>query len=73
MRLLQNALKNVQADDVDKGFRNPRLCAILVPQKSAEEIKMATVFIEARSKGGGPIKDYVVEDHADHVLHTSGT
>jgi hypothetical protein len=34
---------------------------------------MATVYIEARPKGAGPIKDYVVEDHADHVLHTTGT
>jgi len=34
---------------------------------------MASVFIEARPKGGGPIKDFVVEDHADHVLHTCST
>jgi hypothetical protein len=35
---------------------------------------MATVYVEARPKGrpdGSPITDYVVEDHADHVLHTS--
>lgn len=35
---------------------------------------MATVFVEPRPKGrqeGEPIEDYVVEDHADHVLHTS--
>ncbi|MGH1569540.1 hypothetical protein ACRAWG_01285 [Methylobacterium sp. P31] len=35
---------------------------------------MANVYIEARPKGrpeGSPIEDYVVEDHADHVLHTS--
>lgn len=37
---------------------------------------MANVYIEARPKGrpeGSPVEDYVVEDHADHVLHTSKT
>jgi hypothetical protein len=37
---------------------------------------MANVYVEARPKGrphGDPIDDYVVEDHADHVLHTSKT
>ena len=37
---------------------------------------MANVFIEARPKGrseGSPIEDYVVEDHADHVLGTFRT
>ena len=37
---------------------------------------MANVFVEARPKGrpeGSPIADYVVEDHADHVLHASRT
>ena len=37
---------------------------------------MATVFIEARPKGkpeNSPISDYVVEDHADHVLATFRT
>lgn len=37
---------------------------------------MANVFVEARPKGrpeGDPITDYVVEDHADHVLHIAGT
>lgn len=36
---------------------------------------MATVFVEARPKGreDGPISDYVVEDHTDHVLHTAQT
>jgi hypothetical protein len=37
---------------------------------------MAIVYVEARPKGrqaGTPIDDYVVEDHADHVLHTSST
>jgi hypothetical protein len=32
---------------------------------------MANVYVEARPKGrseGTPIEDYVVEDHADHVL-----
>jgi hypothetical protein len=35
---------------------------------------MANVYVEARSKGrqeDSPIDDYVVEDHADHVLHTA--
>lgn len=37
---------------------------------------MANVYIEARPKGrpeGTRIDDYVVEDHTDHVLHTSKT
>jgi len=37
---------------------------------------MANVFVEPRPKGkpdGSPISDYVVEDHADHVLATRGT
>lgn len=37
---------------------------------------MANVYVEARPKGrpeGTEITDYVVEDHADHVLHSSGT
>jgi hypothetical protein len=37
---------------------------------------MAIVYVEARPKGrpeGGPIDDYVVEDHADHVLGTFKT
>jgi hypothetical protein len=37
---------------------------------------MVRVFVEARPKGppeGGPIEDYVVEDHADHVLQTFET
>ncbi len=37
---------------------------------------MANVYVEARPKGrpeGTPITDYVVENHADSVLHTSGT
>jgi hypothetical protein len=32
---------------------------------------MTVVFIEARPKGkpeGSPIEDYVVEDHANHIL-----
>jgi hypothetical protein len=37
---------------------------------------MAVVFVESRPKGkaeGSPITDYVVEDHADHVLATFQT
>jgi hypothetical protein len=37
---------------------------------------MANVYVEARPKGrpeGSRIDDYVVEDHADHVLATSQT
>ena len=37
---------------------------------------MANVYIEPRPKGrpeGSPIDDYVVEDHADHVLATFKT
>ena len=37
---------------------------------------MANVYIEARPKGrteGTAIDDYVVEDHADHVLGTFNT
>ena len=37
---------------------------------------MAKVYVEARPKGrpeGTPISDYVVEDHADHVLGTFPT
>ena len=37
---------------------------------------MPNTYVEARPKGrpeGSPIDDYVVEDHADHVLHTAKT
>jgi hypothetical protein len=37
---------------------------------------MANVYVEPRPKGrheGDPIQDYVVEDHADHVLATFKT
>ena len=37
---------------------------------------MTNVYVEARPKGrpeGTAITDYVVEDHADHALHTSKT
>lgn len=37
---------------------------------------MANVYVEARPKGrpeGSAITDYVVEDHADHVLGTFKT
>lgn len=40
------------------------------------EETMANVYVEARPKGRpdhSPIADFVVEDHADHVLHTSKT
>jgi hypothetical protein len=40
------------------------------------EQMMANVYVEARPKGRpehSPIDDYVVEDHADQVLHTAGT
>jgi hypothetical protein len=43
---------------------------------SPEEGKMANVFVEPRPRGrqeGRPIEDYVVEDHADHVLATFKT
>ncbi len=37
---------------------------------------MAQVYVDARPEGrseGSPITDYVVEDRADSVLHTSST
>jgi hypothetical protein len=37
---------------------------------------MPNVYVAARPKGrpeGSPINDHVVEDHADHVLHTAKT
>lgn len=37
---------------------------------------MAVVYVEPRPKGrpqGNRIDDYVVEDHADRVLHTTDT
>ena len=37
---------------------------------------MAVVFVEARPKGGNKdsqVQDYVVEDHADHVMATFPT
>jgi hypothetical protein len=40
------------------------------------DTKMPNVYVEPRPKGrpeGGPIDDYVVEDHADHVLETFKT
>lgn len=43
---------------------------------SAREEEMAVVYVEARPKGrqeGTRIDDYVVEDAADSVLHTSRT
>jgi hypothetical protein len=41
-----------------------------------EEPAMPNIYVEARPKGrpeGRAVEDYVVEDHADHVLHTSKT
>ena len=41
-----------------------------------KESDMANVYVEPRPKGrseGSPIEDYVVEDHADHVLATFKT
>jgi len=37
--------------------------------------RMSNVFVEPRPKGldGSPITDFVVEDHADHVLATFKT
>jgi hypothetical protein len=40
------------------------------------ESEMPNVYVEARPKGrpdDSPIEDYVVEDHADHVLRTFNT
>jgi hypothetical protein len=40
------------------------------------EEMMPNVYVEARPKGRpehSAIEDYVVEDHADHVLHTAKT
>jgi len=37
---------------------------------------MRNVYVEARPKGcpeGSPVEDFVVEDHADHVLGTFKT
>ena len=37
---------------------------------------MPNVYVEPRPKGrpeGSPVEDYVVEDHADHVLTTAKT
>ena len=37
---------------------------------------MANVFIEPRPKGSvghSPVENYVVEDQADHILHTTKT
>ena len=37
---------------------------------------MENIYVEPRPKGrpeGSAIEDYVVEDHADHILHTSKT
>ena len=42
----------------------------------SKECRKANVYVEARPKGrpeGSRIDDYVVEDHADHVLATFPT
>jgi hypothetical protein len=48
---------------------------ILLPKNRQGGKIMATVYVEARPKGreGTPIDDYVVEDHAGHVLRTLKT
>ena len=46
------------------------------PAQKEGALEMAVVFVEARPKGASqdsPIEDYVVEDHADHVLATFRT
>jgi hypothetical protein len=43
---------------------------------TARESTISNVYIEPRPKGrpeGDPIDDYVVEDHADHLLATFKT
>jgi hypothetical protein len=53
------------------------LCNVHFANKTAyQEKSMANVYIEPRPKGrpeGSHIDDYVVEDHADHVLVTFKT
>jgi hypothetical protein len=54
--------------------RKPQLT--IATAKKFRETRMVRVFVEARPKGrpeGSPIEDYVVEDHADHVLQTFKT
>ncbi len=49
---------------------------LLRSDETKRSFAMPNVFVEARPKGrpeGSPINDYVVEDHADHVLHTAAT
>src|SRR6516165_8895817 len=53
-----------------------RLIGVLTGGGHVKESDMANVYVEARPKGrseGSPIEDYVVEDHADHVLATFKT
>jgi hypothetical protein len=48
----------------------------IVLQKPLQEETMTIVYVEAHPKGrpeDAPIEDYVVEDHADHVLATFKT
>jgi hypothetical protein len=52
------------------------MCNSDFANKTCTETSMANVYIEARPKGrpgGSHIDDYVVEDHADHVLATFET
>jgi hypothetical protein len=51
-------------------------CRGIVVRGRKGERRTANVYIEARPKGrpeGSHIADYVVEDHADHVLSTHKT
>ena len=53
-----------------------RRIGVLTGGGHLKESDMANVYVEARPKGrseGSPIEDYVVEDHADHVLDTFKT
>jgi hypothetical protein len=61
------------------GPRAAVLTTALVSQRGRsmrEKIRMPSVFVEPRPKGreeGAHIDDNVVEDHTDHILHTSKT
>ena len=58
-------------------FQRQRVCAVAWSRTTIHtwEGRMTNVYIEARPKGrpeGSHIDDYVVEDHADHVLAPRG-
>ena len=80
-RRRQAMAKQILAERVAlKSIRSPTRLPKLLGDESAmrllEKTKMANVYIEPRPKGrpeGDPIDDYVVEDHADHVLATLKT